>query len=37
MYILAAAIGIALFLATGTATFVWLRHRDIRKKSGRLN
>jgi hypothetical protein len=37
MYFLAAVIGIAVFLIATTATFLWLRHRDLIKKGGRLN
>jgi hypothetical protein len=31
---LASVIGIAVFLITATATFLWLRHRELLKKGG---
>jgi hypothetical protein len=31
------AISVAAFLITATATFLWLRHRDLIKKGDRLN
>jgi hypothetical protein len=37
MAILSAAIGVTFFLITVVATFIWLRHRDVLKKGGRLN
>jgi hypothetical protein len=33
MYILAVVIGIAVFLIAFTAVFIWLRHRDLLKKT----
>jgi uncharacterized iron-regulated membrane protein len=37
MYILAAAIGVAVFLITFTGAIIWLQHRSLLKKHGRLN